>query len=261
MDKIGLGIITYNRQENVRLIFKKIEKTWCDSICIVNDGTPYDESIYPEYVEVIQHEKNKCVAASKNDAISKLMKDNCTHIFLMEDDVCINNPIVFEKYIKLFETTNIKHMNFGFHGPANFKNESPFPEYKIKYKNGNVLLLNRHCVGAFSYYHKDVINSVGLLDENFKNAWEHIEHTFRIIQFGFHPPFWYFADINESWKYIDELQKVEHSVISKRQDWKQNIIEGRQYFFNKHNFDIFQIPKSSKEIIINSLKDIKNKEN
>jgi hypothetical protein len=43
---------------------------------VVNDGDPYDSSLYPSSVkEVIQHTKNKSVGVSKNEADNEIEEE------------------------------------------------------------------------------------------------------------------------------------------------------------------------------------------
>jgi len=117
--KIGLGVVTCNKPERLLQSGKTIPDV--DELVIVNDGKAYVDEVYPQNAELIQHEKNMCVGVSKNDAMRYLIQAGCEHIFLMEDDVLIKNPGVFEAYIKAAEVSGIWHMNYALQGPANRK--------------------------------------------------------------------------------------------------------------------------------------------
>ena len=67
--KIGLGIVTYNRPDYFKKVLSAVPLYAVDDIVVVNDGTPYGEEMHIPY---IQHEKNKGVGRSKNDAIKHL---------------------------------------------------------------------------------------------------------------------------------------------------------------------------------------------
>ena len=208
--KIGFGLVTYNRQDFFKESISHVTKDIADHIVVVNDGTPYDSSVYPDFVHLIQHETNKCVGVSKNDALKYLMEKGCDHLFLMEDDIILKDPTVIQKYIKLAELTGIHHYNFGFHGPANLKNGKPNPKFIINgYSEDVNLALNHHCVGAFAYFSRDIIETVGYMDERYNNCWEHPDHTYRIIKERLHPPFWFFTDLADSYKYLGEIKSSE----------------------------------------------------
>src|SRR5574343_455076 len=128
---VGLGIVTYNRESFFKQFVASVAETICDHIVVVNDGTPYSADSYPLYVELIQHEKNISVGKSKNDAMKYLMDKGCKHVFLVEDDIIVKDPEIFEKYIELSKITKISHLNFAIHGPANIKDGKPNPRIVI----------------------------------------------------------------------------------------------------------------------------------
>ncbi|HEX8545751.1 MAG TPA: hypothetical protein VF691_02255, partial [Cytophagaceae bacterium] len=79
MDKIGLGLITCNAVEKLRLSAPTVPG-WIRDFVIVNDGIPYNDFSYPAHAHLIQHEKNYSVGKSKNDALRYLYDRGCTHI-------------------------------------------------------------------------------------------------------------------------------------------------------------------------------------
>jgi GT2 family glycosyltransferase len=196
-------------------------------------------------------DKNYCVAHSKNVVFKELLKRGCDHCFVIEDDVAILDPRIFERYIKLSEVTKIQHFNFGYHGPANKKDGCPTPRLLINFSKSNIeIAFNLHCVGAFSYYSKNCLETVGLMDEKFVNAWEHVDHTYKIIKADMHPPFWWFADYADSHKMIKELACSEvNSTIRSRSDWKKNIQEGLDHFFTVHGCAPISIPQTNVQAI------------
>jgi hypothetical protein len=98
------------------------------------------------------------------------------------------------------------------------------------------------------------------MDTKFKNAWEHVEHTYQIIKKGMHPPFWWFADLANSYEYLSELACSENnSTIRGRDDWNENIQNGLRHFMNKHEVQPMTIPLASKEQVLLSLKQIKER--
>jgi len=203
-NKIGVGIITRNRPG----FFKKLIATIpnMDRVVVVNDGDAYDNSLYPDVVsEVIQHTKNMGISKSKNDALRFLLNAGCKHIFILEDDITIRDEEIFSKYIRASAASGILHFNYAFHGNWNMDDRGN-PLYKLKktYPNGITVTFHHNLTAALSYYRDRVIKTVGYLDENYKNVLEHVDHTFQIVKHGFHPPFWWFADILESYKGIEE---------------------------------------------------------
>lgn len=271
--KIGIGLITCNKPERLSQTAPLVPNV--DEFVIVNDGSPYDNSIYPKSAEVIQHDRNMCVGVSKNDAMRYLIQKGCRFIFLMEDDVIIKRPDVFEKYIRTAEESGIWHLNYALQGPANRKQvqqgpmnveqrhtlsqtSQPNPREIVEVGNNEVALYP-NCVGAFSFFLREVILKVGYHDVRFKNAWEHVEHTYRIIKMGLHPPFWWFADIHPSWEYLDDVPAcIENSTIAHTPEWIANFKRGMEWYQHKHGFVPQKTPDTSPDQVLQSLNFIQN---
>lgn len=241
-DKIGLGIVTYNRPAYFKKIFATVPLQAVDSIVVVNDGLPYSQEIP---VKLIQHQENKGVGISKNDALRYLLDQGCDHLFLMEDDIMIKDVTVFQEYITASKQTGIQHFNYSQHGLMNKQGDgkTPNPRFCVDYSKDTSIALYPHCVGAFSYYTRKCLETVGLIDEDFYNACEHVEHTYRIIDKGMHPPFWSFADIVDSNKYLDDIPwSIETSTISSRPDHQSIMRKADVLFREKHGLVPVQIP-------------------
>jgi GT2 family glycosyltransferase len=240
-EKIGVGVITFNREDLFWKCWRTLEESYqiIDEIVVVNDGKPYTvvPTTYSGTEDLIQHKKPLGVGKSKNEALTYLLNKGCDHIFLIEDDIFIKDSTVFEKYIQASKSTGIQHFNFSQHGLMNKTFDgtaTPNPRVVIDY--GKIKLpLYPHCVGAFSYYSKKCLEEVGLMDERYYNACEHVDHTYEIIKAGMHPPFWYFADIENSWEYLgDEPWSIEKSTISSNPNHKKMMEDADKIFVEKH---------------------------
>jgi hypothetical protein len=208
----------------------------------------------------------------KNESHLKyLMDQGCEHIFLMEDDILIKDERVFEEYVKQSAISGIRHLNFGLHGPANkkgstgFKNledrkdvdGEPNPRMIIPYPEGIKIPLYPNCVGAFSYYQRSVLEKIGLFDPKFKNAWEHVEHTFQVIQNNFHPPFWYFADIEKSWEYLTDIpNSIAESTIARTPEWNENFRKGTEWYKKKHGVTPTETPLFNPQVVQNYINNL-----
>ena len=264
---IGFGMVTYNAEHRIKQSAFTVPN-WVDNFVIVNDGTPYPEDSYPKEAHIIQHETNKSVGAAKTTAIKYLLENtDCEHIFLMEDDIIIKDENVFEEYIKHSLVSGIKHLNFALHGPANKKGSQGFsdlndrkdvdgepnPRMVVPYKNEEnnqevTIALYPNCVGAFSYYSRKVLEDLGGFDPAFKNAWEHVEHTYQAIKKMYHPAFWYFADINKSWDYLTDIpNSIEESTIAHTDTWNDNFRKGTSWYKKKHGMTPTQTPVATTE--------------
>jgi len=277
-EKIGVGITTCNRPHFFEKCIESIDLDKVDYIVIVNDGEPFDYNLDSDKITFIQNPENLGISKSKNKILKALLDFNCDHIFTMEDDCIISNNDIFEKYIEAYKETGIKHFNFGPGSPWNRVQKDPSiigdlskrqlatqespanPKMVINYKNNVSISLYEHIVAMFCYFHKSALDNAGLLDEEFYNAWEHVEHTYRIIQNGEYTPFWWFADITGSENYIKEAknEKAQTSLAKDETTFMRQVEEGLKVFYKKHNTVPSMIQSNhNTEDIKNILKDIK----
>jgi GT2 family glycosyltransferase len=266
MNKIGVGIVTCNRPKFFLKCFRSIPKDYL--LAVINDGSEFED------IDRLQQEKsftyfhnniNMGVGKSKNILFRYLLDSDCDHIFIIEDDIVVKDGKIFDEYIRLAEITGLQHFNFGYHGPANRGNVSkgvPTPRYIIDY--GDIkLAINLNSVGAFCYYSRQSLLDVGLIDEDYTNAFEHVDHDYRLAKAGYSTPYWNWADLANSFDYLEEIECSEHSsAIRPRPDWRDNIIKGAELFQQKHKYaPAWQncVPDTKKEDLIKFLKERKNK--
>ena len=230
---IGLAVITYNRPDYCLKVLESLIANNCggaNKVIVIDDNSTISYKhiislLYQTNISFYTNSTNRGVAHSKNKAFKLLLEAGCDHIFLMEDDILMVDPDTCGYYISSAERFKVQHLNFGLHGTMNTG--------KGFWKDG--VFCYPDCVGAFSYYSREVLEKVGLMDENFKNAWEHVEHTYRIIEAGYHPEFWNFADCPISDELLKEIPgSIDNSVIRPRSDWMENIQRGRIYWDDKH---------------------------
>lgn len=280
--KIGVGIVTCDRLNFLETCLKSLP-VFKGPIAIVNDGkqdiTPFvEEHKLKDSIKLIQHKENKGVGISKNDALRYLLDQDVDHIFLLEDDMIIKRDDVFETYIKASEASGILHMNYGPGSPFNRiqdtsimwdlhnrhlckQDTEPNPKMIVECKGGIKIALYEHTVAMFSYFHREVLEKVGLHDEAFYNAWEHVDLTYRIIKAGYHPPFWYFADIENSHQYITEAPNAidSSSIANKQEQWAKNVYGGREIYKKKHGHYPNMPPFHTPDDVVKSLKTIYKK--
>lgn len=258
---IGIGITTYNSPSRLESLLETLPD-FIENVIIVNDGTPYDNSIYKNKFDVLQHPTNKGVAAAKNAAIRYLMGQGCEHIFLLEDDIIIKDTTVFEKYIEASKLSGIKHFNYALQGYGNANRypdgtiNHPTPVYCVTYKDIEICFYH-WCSGPLMYMHRECIEKVGYLDEKFYNIHEHVDFTYRIIKEELHPPFWYFADIASAHNYIGDGSEFRNTTIQKDEHYEERLRGADIYFSMKHEHKPLDIPKTSIEGLLLSLLKLK----
>ena len=257
-NKIGIGVITCNRPNFFKELIDSIPEV--DSIIVINDGKPYDNSIYPSKVgQIIQHKKNKKIGKSKNEALKFLLEKECKHIFLLEDDIAILNQEIFEKYIYASEVSGIWHLNYAYHILNNRDSDGrPIPKKIVEYDKLRIALY-KYATAALTYFRNDVLNTVGLIDEFYWNVHEHVDHTYRIIKAGYHPPFGWFADLADSFNYIKELDLHQTQSINTRNgiSFKLRALFFEYYFMLKFGKTPAKIPESSEEEVLKILEEFK----
>lgn len=265
-DKIGIGIVTCNRPTFFLKCIKSLPKN--HTIAVVNDGGDF-EDIQKLQQDIpfhyIHNAQNIGVGKSKNKLFRYLLAEKCDHIFIIEDDIIVKDSNVFNEYIRARNITGIQHFNYGYHGPANKNNISggpPVPRHVIDY--GDIkIAINTHSVGAFCYYTREVLQKVGLIDEEYCNAFEHVDHDYRIAKAGYCTPYWNWPDLANSMDYLDEIECSEKSsAIRPRNDWRENITKGVQIFQRKHKYlPAWQnhVPDSSLDQVKDILKTIHKK--
>lgn len=261
-EKIGVGVISGFRPELYWKCMTSLPFDIIDCMVVVNDKPSEYLSTWNSQVNMIKNKENLGVGISKNKALEKMMDEGCDHFFIIEEDIFIKDPSVFEKYIKASKASGIQHFNFSQHGMMNKSFDqfrTPNPRWTVNYGEESVALYP-HCVGAFSYYSRNCLETVGLLDEDYFNACEHVDHTYEVIKAGMHPPFWWFADIANSWDYLgDEEWSIEKSTISSNPKHKEMMQAADKIFIRKHGHLPGHTPDIHERRVGEILKQIKMK--
>ena len=230
-NKIGLGLVTYNRPDYFMQSSQAIVDVllpYIDKFVVYNDGSsvPYNyDHLNDPKIKVIHSKKNRGVAVGKNTLFKELMKD-CEYIFISEDDIVAKDKGAIIMYLAAAKMTGYDHLMFSQHGPN--KQVNPVGH------NGPLEYWPA-CVGAWCFYTRSILKEVGLMDEKFINAWEHVEHTWRIfkthnLKYGYYP------DVIDSGKYLQEIEgALENSSIGSQdnEDRLKVIIAGLEYWIEK----------------------------
>ena len=122
------------------------------------------------------------------------------------------------------------------------------------------MALYHNIYGAFSYYHRSVLDEIGLMDKRYYNAMEHVDHTMQAILKDFHPPFRWFADIKNSHHLLDEQDREhEKSEIREKDDWVERFQKGVGLFYEKFDVNVCDPNETvaSKKEVVEYLKKVK----
>lgn len=233
MNKIGLCVITYKRPQMLKRCLESLEScSWggaTERIVCVDEPWNHDYDYHMshhEYQATFMYAENGGCAVVKNRAFKELLARGCTDIFLMEDDQIMIDPETCLKYIAYAKEHGLHHLNFAHHGN----------QTRLRwYMELNGIHCYPDCVGAFCYYTAECLLKVGFHDENFKNAFEHVELTKRIADAKMTTPFWFFADHPQSRLMIEEqLGALEDSVIRGTPGWTKHVEWALDYWTRKH---------------------------
>jgi hypothetical protein len=87
-----------------------------------------------------------------------------------------------------------------------------------------------------------------------------VDHTYQIIKAGYHPPFWWFADLANSHELLEEAPgAIENSAIAKdKNEWNNRVLKGREIYKKKHGHYPNQPPQYTQEEVVKTLKQIKS---
>lgn len=267
-DKIGVSLITCDRPEFFKKSYSSLKFNHDISFTIVDDGETSIRDLIDftedDNVHYIKTKGREGVAIAKNKGFQYLLDVGCEHIFIMEDDIEIVDKNIFNAYINTSKSTGLKHLNFGLHGNHNRDAYgNPIIIKTIDYGHTKIGLFP-NVLGAFSYYHRTVLENVGLMPTCYFNALEHVCQTYRASIKGYTSPWRYFADIHNSSEYIkDIVPDHQQSKIRNESNFQENFMKSLDIFIKNNGFSVVQGYGPSETIIsekecIEKLKEIYN---
>ena len=252
-EKIGVAVITYDRKDNfIKLLTQLKSIDYIDQLVVVkNQNIDYGDIDYSDIIFI--HEPNDVgVGKCKNLALTSLTNSKVDHLFLIEDDMVIKNPDVFKIYIDTAKCFNLGHLNFGSAWDPKMKQY-----YSVSYifqANNLKLSIYRRLCGSFSYFSKEVIDKIGLFDDRYINALEHVDHTYRISLAGYYTPFHFFADIYKSYDYLGYSDCGKTSTINLKEDYQARLIRASEIWLNKYKAPVSQILHANYQQLVDFLK-------
>ncbi len=236
---IGVVLLTYNRPDYYAQVLESLPNKEFDTLVVVNDGeNSYAKDEDAEFV--IRNKAKLGVAKSKNIGIKALLKHDSKiqHIFIIEDDILIKNPKVFQEYIKAAESTGIHHLCY-----EKIAGNEKTLKYTLKQPDGVELGFYNNPQGAFMYVNKNILKKLGMFDEGYVNAFEHIDFEFNLVKNGIAPPFWYFPDLLNSQDYLTDIEgSNENSSITNKEKYQENWNLSANHFIQKWGHFTNQIP-------------------
>lgn len=243
-NKIGVAITTFNRPEYYNQVISSIPQDRVEYIVVVNDGAERGGAYVnaAQVDRVIVNQEQSGIAVCKNQAIRYLLEKDCEHLFIIEDDIIVKDPNVFDEYIKAANSTGIHHLCF----EKVAGNEKTLVDTLLM-SDGTKIGFYKNPQGAFMYINANLIKKLGYFDEGYTNAFEHIDFAYNLIQKKVAPPFWYFPDILNSDQYLEEIKgSPQNSTITNKERYQENLEKSAQHFIKKWGHFTADIPVASK---------------
>ena len=245
MEKIGLVTITYNSADVIRdFLESTFSQTFQNFIIYIIDNNSQDNTIEilkentDSRIELVKNKENVGVAKANNQGIELALKDNCTQVLIINNDVEFEKQL-FEKMLQIQKDKNCslvvpKIMYFDnpdyiwYAGSTFIKKKGFLPIHKgIKQKDRSQfdgVYPVEYAPTCCLLVKKEVFQDVGMMDEKYFVYFDDTDFSYRVLKDGRHKLF-YFSDT----KFYHKVGSLTKSVE------KEKKREYRADFFIKQN--------------------------
>ena len=258
-EKTGLVVVTYNSKKWFDGLYETIPFDRIDECIIVNGGDLY-EGNYDKHTYWLQHYINFGACDSRIDGIKYLMNKKCEHIFIIEDDMIIKHPNIFNRYVQASKKTGLKYLCFCSDAMGSGTPGHRTPKVTIDYNNEQIAFYGE-MNNEFTYHHVDVFKDLGVYDTKFKHLWD-VEFVYRVLtndKYGC--GFRYFPDVPDADNYIaNHPESIQNSRTNAGNKRNMELPPYFEMFQKKHGYHIPTIPLLNNEQFRSKLKTLyKNK--
>jgi glycosyltransferase involved in cell wall biosynthesis len=250
MSKIGVAITTFNSEAYFDELYASLPLDKIDELVVVNGGKEYSKPY--DKCHWIQHDTVKFASVARNDGLKFLQQKDCDYYFIIEDDMLIKNPNVFDEYIKHSNVTGLEYLCFASNAWETGPPHARTPRLKVQYDDTTSINFYKHTCNEFTFRTRNLLNTVGLYDENFQIMFD-IDSLYRMYAANF-IKFWYFPDISDSDNYVANNP---NAISRMNADGKRDASHNMQLFVNKHGKHIGQIESLDQNDFITFLKNTK----
>lgn len=248
-DKIGVGVLSYSRPDYYEQVISRIPRHRIDRLIVVNDGK--NQYVKPKdgIDRIVYTKKQAGVSVCKNLILDYLIEEGIEHIFLVEDDILIQDENVFDAYIENANTFGIHHLTF-----EKIAGNEETKKFEYISPNGCALSFMHSPQGAFMYLNAAIIKKIGKFDEKMFCAFEHIDLAYNLYKKNVYTPFWMFPDLLNSEKYLKPIEgSSEKSTITNIGQYKKNWEDAANVFIQKHGIFTNQIQHPTLQDLADSL--------
>jgi len=248
MPTLALITVLYNSNDVLEDFFKSIQiQHYKDYKLYLIDNSPSAQSdsiirsCIDRYslssVEYINSNGNIGVAAGNNIGIKKAIKDGCTKLLILNNDIAIEQSDLLERMVALSDIHDLITPKILFYDSRKIWMAGGYMDkfralgvhYGLDKADGNIFNISKHISYAptcFLLVNKSVFDSIGLMDEKYFAYYDDTDFVYRAIGKGF--KIWYESSL-----------KVFHKVSSSSggDDSPFYIYYGNRnkiYFIRKH---------------------------
>lgn len=256
-ETIAVVVTTFNNEEAYKALYDTIPVDKIDLLVTVNGGEEYTGS-YPN-TDWTQHLKRKNIAQSRNDGLRQVQ--DFDHIFLIEDDMIIKNPDIFDAYIEASKVSGLEYLTFASYawdsGPVGGRTPAMTAEYKNKQDQIIGINFYRNMCNEFTYRSKRLLKEAGFYDESYKSTFD-VDWSYKASLLPYVSNFWYFADKRDSDEYIKNNDQVQSRIDPDGNRWEK-LAPDYAIFRDKYKTDIGGIPCVSQDTQVERLKSLLGK--
>jgi glycosyltransferase involved in cell wall biosynthesis len=198
MSKIGVVITTFNSENYFSSLYNSLPLDRIDELVVVNGGEPYKNEY--KCSKWIQHDEVKFASVARNDGLRYLLEKECDFYFIIEDDMVITNPDIFDHYIETSKISGFEYLCYASNAWYSGPRFARTPRLQVQYSEKLAVNLMHHTCNEVTFRTKNVLEKTGLYDEKFQFMFD-IDNLYRMFQDGF-IDFWWFPDSAHSDNYV-----------------------------------------------------------
>lgn len=252
MGKTGLAITTFNSESYFQDLYNTIPFDRLDEVVVVNGGEPYKQKY--ENVHWIQHSEVKFPAVARNDGLKYLIEKDLDHYFVCEDDMIFKSPDIFNRYIEASEITGLQYFIYASISWESGQKHARTPALRVQYSPDFEINLYSNMCNEFTYNSKKLLKEVGLYYSSMKNLFD-ADYAYRVSKSKYGIPFWHFPDLPDSDDLIDN-NPIAVSRLDSDGQRLSRLKPDYDKFAERHEIQIVDIPKESRENVTEKLKNL-----
>lgn len=206
MAKIGLVTVLFKSDEVLEGFFKSISfQTQKDYVLYLIDNSVNDvtNNLIEQYLKKypvtscihVKNEKNEGVAAGNNIGIHLALRDDCSHVLLLNNDIELEQDFVFERLISVSQNEDIVVPKIFYYSDRKIWMAGGYMDKPralgVHYGDGkedgpefNSLKYITYAPTCFMLIRREVFDRIGFMDEKYFAYYDDTDFVFRAIESG-----------------------------------------------------------------------------